>query len=123
MKLIRFIIGNILKVIDILTSPKKGFRSIENKKEIQSKLEGHSLYQFASCPFCIKVRRAMKRLNIDVELRDSKIDPYKAELLEKGGRLMAPCLRIDSDNKTKWHYESNDIITYLENTFPLPVQG
>ena len=62
-------------------------------------------------------------VNLDVELRDSKTDPYKAELLEKGGRLMAPCLRIDFDNKSKWLYESNDIIEYLENTFPLPVQG
>ena len=119
MKLIRVIVGSILKFLDFITSPKSGHRTEENKAAVQNELKQISLYQFASCPFCIKVRRTMKRLNLDVELRDSKTDPYKTELLEKGGRLMAPCLRIDSGDESQWMYESNDIINYLETRFPL----
>lgn len=120
MKLIRFIVGKILLVLDYLTSPKRGHRSEANKAQIQEDLKAYSLYEFKACPFCIKVKRQMKRLNLDIELRDAKNNQeIKNELVSKGGSHKVPCLRIDSDKGTQWMYESNDIINYLEKTFPL----
>lgn len=118
MKSIRFILGKIILLISALTMPKKERRSEENLASIKSDLSKLSLYQFQSCPFCVKVRRSLYRLDLKIELRDAKTDPYKTELLDKGGRLMAPCLRIEQGEKVTWMYESSDIIQYLEKSFP-----
>lgn len=77
-----------------------------------------SLYQFDACPFCARVRAAIKDLGIDVEIRDTQRDPERhRELVEGGGRGMVPCLRIDSNGHTDWLYESEDIIAYLRRRF------
>lgn len=121
MKLIRLIVGKILIFLDFLTSPKPGHRSKENKESVQQVLKTHSLYEFKACPFCIKVKRRMKALNLDIELRDAKNDEkIKNELVSGGGRHKVPCLKIETNGETKWMYESNDIIAYLEKEFPLP---
>lgn len=116
MKVIRFIIGIIISVINFLTRPSLGVRSEEKQKAVEDELKTYSLYQFAACPFCIKVRRTMRKLNLPIELRDAKNDPtIKAELLSKGGSPKVPCLRIGDS----WMYESNDIIHFLEEKFAL----
>ena len=78
-----------------------------------------TLYHFTSCPFCLRVRMALKRLGLDIRYRNIRQDPdARAELLAEGGRTMVPCLRIDSpDGKTVWMYESADIVRYLYHTF------
>ncbi len=76
-----------------------------------------SLYQFHACPFCLKTRRAFKKLNLNIQTRDALKNPHRADLLAEGGTIKVPCLRIDSNNKTTWLYESNDIIDYLEQHF------
>lgn len=119
MKLIRFIVGKLILFISALTLPSKEKRSEENKKQIKEKLASLSLYQFEACPFCVKVRRAMYKLDLDIELINSKEEPGKSELLEQGGRLMVPCLRIQDDEGETWMYESGDIISYLEQEFPV----
>ncbi|MCU7223279.1 glutaredoxin, partial [Pseudomonas brassicacearum] len=75
--------------------------------------------QFHACPFCVKTRRALHRLNVPVTLRDAKNDPlHRQALLEGGGRVKVPCLRIEEDDgKVTWMYESNDIIAYLDKRF------
>jgi glutaredoxin len=118
MKILRYIIGKILLLLSAMTLPKKAKRTPENTRAIKSQLAQYSLYQFEACPFCIKVRRALHRMDLNIELRDSKADPYKTELVEKGGRLMAPCLRIQNGDDVTWMYESNDIISHLESQFP-----
>jgi glutathione S-transferase len=40
-------------------------------------------------------------------------EQYRQELLEQGGKVKVPCLRIEQDGQVKWLYESNDIIAYL----------
>ena len=90
-------------------------------KAISAELTKLSLYQFKACPFCVKVRRQMRRLNIKIECRDAKNNPiYRNELLAEGGRLKVPCLRIEQpDGQVQWLYESDDINRYLQQTFPL----
>lgn len=82
-------------------------------------LNAHNLYHKSYCPFCLKVRAALKMMNLDVALVDVGADreAYQ-ELVTEGGRGMVPCLRIEHDNGTvEWMYESDDIIEYFEENF------
>jgi glutaredoxin len=75
-----------------------------------------SVYEYEACPFCIKVRRFMKASGISLPLRDAKKDPHKNELLQGGGKLQVPCLRVEKeDGSVQWMYESNEIITFLKS--------
>jgi len=77
-------------------------------------LEGLTLYQYQSCPYCMLTRHAMQSQGIAVEMRDIRSDPHsRDELLQGGGRLTVPCLRIEEEGHTRWMYESRDIIRYL----------
>ena len=115
MKLIRSVLGFVLIVLDKLTSPRAIKISDEQQKSILDQSKNLELFEFNACPFCIKVRRFMKRNNIILPLRDAKKDsPFRKELLENGGKVQVPCLKIQKDNQVQWLYESNDIIKYLE---------
>jgi glutaredoxin len=77
-----------------------------------------ALYQFPLCPFCIKTKRAMHRLGLNIEKRNAMSDLAHRERLEKeGGQIKVPCLLIEEDGEARWMYESNDIIAYLEKRF------
>jgi len=78
-----------------------------------------ALYQFHACPFCIVTRRTMRRLGLNIELRDAQNDPrWEQELIEQGGKRQVPCLRITGeDGKVEWLYESKDIMHYLEQQY------
>lgn len=76
-----------------------------------------SLYQFQACPFCLKTRRALKKLGLKVQTRNALKNPDRADLLAGGGEIKVPCLRIDNKNETIWMYESSEIIQYLEQHF------
>lgn len=116
MKLVRWLLGRIILLVDFITTPKGVKRDPKVQAQLDEKTKSLSLYQFAACPFCVKVRRAMKRNSLQLELRDAKREgTYRQELLEQGGKIKVPCLRIDDGNKVTWLYESNDIIAYLEN--------
>ncbi len=82
------------------------------------KVEGYSLYEFPTCPFCFKVRRALIRMGLDIELRNiHKSQQYATELITHGGRRMVPCLKIESKEGVFWMYESDDIIAHLKAKF------
>jgi glutaredoxin 2 len=74
-----------------------------------------ALYHYDSCPFCAKTRRSIDELNVDVELRNIQLNhQHRIELQQGGHKTQVPCLRInDSQGKTQWLYESDDIIHYL----------
>ena len=113
MKFIRFIVGKILLFLNAITLPSKIERSEEDQKKVALELKKYSLYQFVACPFCIKVRSVVHRLNLPMELRDAKEDPYKSELTSLGGRLKVPCLRIEEAGGVRWMYESSDIVKFF----------
>lgn len=85
----------------------------------KQKIAGLALYQYRGCPFCARVRRALARLGIEVELRDTLADRASAdELLAATGRRTVPVLRIRAeDGVTRWLPESAEIIAYLEERF------
>lgn len=78
-----------------------------------------ALYHFEGCPFCMRVRRAIDALGIDVELRNIYEDPQHLNALrEARGRSTVPVLRITSaDGEDRWMPESADIVRYLEATY------
>ena len=78
-----------------------------------------SLYQTRSCPYCEYVRSLMRRIGLDLELRDiNASSALRMELIEATGRQTVPCLRIDHDDgRSEWLHESADIIEYLEEHF------
>ena len=121
MKVIRWILGQIILILDFLTSPKAVVREAKEQRAIDDVTASMSMYQFKTCPFCVKVRRELKRHALHIELRDAKNDAeIKAELVREGGRHKVPCLRIEKpDNSVEWLYESNDIIAHLKNQFNL----
>ncbi len=84
-----------------------------------SVVPGLALYQYMGCGYCAQVRSIMKRLGVEVELRDTLQQPkFAQEVLEATGRSTVPVLRIDSeDGETRWMPESQDIIRYLVDRF------
>ena len=78
-----------------------------------------ALYYFDSCPFCIRVRRVIDALGIDVELRNIYEEPgYLEELRAARGRTTVPVLRITSaDGEERWMPESADIVSYLQASY------
>ncbi|AIY64738.1 glutaredoxin family protein [Pseudoalteromonas piratica] len=116
MKFVRWLLGRIILFFDFITTPRGVKRDAQLQAEIDAKTQNLSLYQFKACPFCVKVRRAMKRNSLNIELRDAKTEGIHRETLAaEGGKVKVPCLRIEQDDKVTWLYESNDIIAFLEN--------
>ncbi len=100
-------------------TPRSVNRDAEQQARIDEQTARLTLYQYEACPFCVKVRRAMKRQGLNIETRDVKrSDTAREELLAGGGDLKVPCLRIAEDEQSvQWMYESRDIIGYLEKRF------
>jgi glutaredoxin len=114
-KALRNGLGLLIVGIDKLTRPKATSRSVEQQNQAQNAVKGLSLYQLYACPFCVKTRRAIHLLNVDIELRDIGKDPeHRQTLQEEGGKVMSPCLRIEEGGDVRWLYQSNDIIAFLQ---------
>jgi len=117
LKIIREGLGRILIFLDWLIKPSIIKRSSEDQLLVDQKTEALKLYEFYACPFCIKTRRAIKRLNLNVETRNAQKGDFRKELELNGGKIQVPCLRVDYAGEVSWLYESNDIINYLEKHF------
>lgn len=116
--LIRNVLGIMIAAVDLITRGSKLKRSPEKQQEVNQELQSLSLYQFFACPFCIKTRRVMHKLNLPIETRSaSEGSPHREALLAGGGRVKVPCLRIEQNGKVEWLYESSEIIRYLETRF------
>ncbi|MBL4673176.1 MAG: glutaredoxin [Arenicella sp.] len=108
-------LGLIIVFFDWISRPKGIQRSEQEQAKAQSAMQGLSLYQFFACPFCTKTRRAIHKLNVNVEARDiNKNTEYRQQLEAGGGRVKVPCLRIEKNGEVRWIYESNQIISFLE---------
>ena len=117
MKALRWIVGRIILILNAIFSPRGMQRSETEQQAVDAAVANMHLYQFETCPFCVKVRRHAKRLNIPLATRDAKVAPWDKELLEQGGKRKVPCLRIEENDQIIWMYESNDIIAYLDKRF------
>lgn len=118
MQAIRWILGRLILLFDWIFTPKSVKRDAELQARIDQQMSGLALYQYPACPFCVKVRRAIKRNNLTIKLVNAKTcETSKKELEAGGGKLKVPCMRIeDPSGNITWMYESSDIIRYLEDT-------
>lgn len=118
MKVIRWLLGRVILLGNFVFAPRGVKRSAEQQQQINDKAEHLALYQFEACPFCVKVRRSMKRQSVQFELRDAKNnEQHRQELENGGGKVKVPCLRIENEQGVHWMYESSDIVAYLEKEF------
>ncbi len=117
-KAVREGLGRFIVLVNYLTRPTKIERPVRIQQEIDATAKGLSLYQFYACPFCVKTRRAIHRLNVPVSLIDAQGNQQnRDDLLNGGGAIKVPCLRIEANDNITWLYESNDIISYLNDRF------
>ena len=117
-KFMREGLGRIIAGASVMTQGKPMARTQDEQNSVDEACENLSLYQFQSCPFCVKVRRQIHQLNLPIELRDAKNnEQFRSELAESGGRIKVPCLRIEEKGSVQWMYESDDIIDYLQQRF------
>lgn len=68
------------------------------------------LYKYDTCPYCMRVMRALGELDLEVTLRDTIRDRGARDaLFEATGRTQVPCLFIDGQPL----FESADIVAWL----------
>ncbi|HID83095.1 MAG TPA: glutaredoxin [Chromatiales bacterium] len=119
LKILREGLGRVIVFVSWLTLPKPIQRAAEDQQRADEKAKNLALYQFYACPFCVKTRRAIRRLNVPIEIRNATEGSlWRSELEEKGGKVQVPSLKItDNNGSERWLYESDDIIRYLEKEF------
>lgn len=118
-KTIRLIVGPIILFGDKITTPRGVKRPENEQQKIDHEVRNLVLYQFKTCPFCIKVKRNNKRLSLNIETRDAQHNQtHREELLQGGGQVKVPCLKIvDDKGNDSWMYESAEIMEYLQGRF------
>ncbi|SEM08434.1 glutaredoxin family protein [Halomonas daqiaonensis] len=116
---LRLVLAPVMLVSEKLSTPQAIERSAEEQARVDEACRNLALYQFRTCPFCIKVRKEIARLGLNIERRDAQLDPeHRRELAEGGGRVKVPCLKIvHDDGTTEWLYESDDINAWLHRRF------
>ena len=119
MKVIHWILGSLILFFNWGFTPRSIKRDAKLQSSINAETEKLTLYQYKACPFCVKVRRAMKRNALNIQTTDAKrCEKSRDELVAGGGKLKVPCLKIeDAQGGQKWMYDSSEIISYLEGRF------
>jgi glutaredoxin len=118
-RIIRWPLGQLVIFADWITRPPLPEMSAARRAELDALTASLKMYQFGQCPFCVKTRRTIRRLGLNIELRDARNDPrWNRELIDEGGRYQVPCLRLlHADGSSAWMYGSQTIIDYLRQRF------
>jgi glutaredoxin len=104
---------------DAITGRRPMTRSADEQARVDGETKKLALYHFQACPYCRKVRRDIRLLGLDIEMRDIKRERARRdELVAGGGKKQVPCLRVvEPDGSARWIYESADITSYLRQRF------
>ena len=118
-KTLRVVLGPVMLLKERLTQPRGVVRDAAAQTTVNMQCKNLALYQFQTCPFCIKVRQEMRRLSLPIEHRDAQKDTaHRTALLHGGGAIKVPCLKIsDGSGQSQWLYDSAAIIAYLRARF------
>ena len=116
---LRLVLTPFLLLGNWLTQPKGIVRPPAEQQAVDARTQNLALYHFPTCPFCLKIRRTLRRLSLNIELRDAQHDDaHRAALIAGGGKPQVPCLLItDADGKQTWLYESDAINVWLNREF------
>ena len=116
---LRIVLGPFMQLWEFVSRPKGVVRAPALQQAVNQQCQSLVLYQFTTCPFCIKVRQEMRRLSLPIERRDAQHDVQNREdLLQGAGTVKVPCLKItDANGQSQWLFESGAIIRYLQGRF------
>ena len=116
---LRTVLGPVMLLKERLTQPAGVVREAAAQAGVDAQCQSLALYQFSTCPFCIKVRQEMRRLSLPIEKRDAQHHAaHRNELLQGTGATQVPCLRItEADGQTRWLQDSAAIVAYLRERF------
>lgn len=116
---LRLVLTPFMLLSEKLSTPKGVTRSAEQQARVDEASKDLALYQFRACPFCIKVRKEIARLGLNIETRDAQHDlQHRAALEAGGGHIKVPCLKMrEDDGSERWLYESDDIRAWLQEQF------
>ncbi|MCL1095039.1 MULTISPECIES: glutathione S-transferase N-terminal domain-containing protein [Shewanella] len=117
MFVIRWVLGRIILFLNFIFAPKKLKRPIAEQQKIDDATKNMTIYEYKACPFCVKVRRSLRRQGLNIVTLDAKQEPHKNTLLTEGGKLQVPCLKIEDAGQATWMYESSEIIGFLDKKF------
>lgn len=118
-KTLRVVLGPFMLIGEYLNRPKGLYRPPEIQGQVDQQCRDLVLYQYKTCPFCIKVRQETRRLSLNIKGLDAQHEgENRSALVNGGGKAKVPCLKItDQAGKTEWLYESGTIIAYLRRRF------
>ena len=118
-KTLRFVLGPVMLLREIITRPNGLVRHPAVQEKVDQQCRNIVLYEYKTCPFCIKVRQEIHRLSLRVERLDAQTDgKNRADLAGGGGQAKVPCLKIsDQAGSSQWMYESDVIVAYLRGRF------
>jgi glutaredoxin len=116
---LRVVLGPVMLLKERLTLPAGVQREAAVQAAVDQECQSLALYQFSTCPFCIKVRQEMRRLSLPIEKRDAQHNStHREALLEGSGATQVPCLKItDANGQTRWLQDSGAIVAYLRERF------
>jgi glutaredoxin len=118
-KSLRFVLGPVMLLWELVTRPTGLVRQPAMQKDLDQQCRSLVLYQYRTCPFCIKVRQEMRRLSLKIDLHTVQKDGQNREDLRLGGgQIKVPCLKItDQVGNSQWLYDSGEIVAYLRGRF------
>lgn len=114
-KTLRFVIGPLMLLWELVTRPRGLVRAPAAQEKLDQQCRQLVLYQYRTCPFCIRVRQEIRRLSLKLERRNvAKEGSNREDLVRGGGLAKVPCLKItDQAGHSQWLYDSAAIIAYL----------
>ena len=118
-KILRIILGPFMLLWELIARPQGIARPPATQEQVDRQCRDVVLYQYRTCPFCMKVRREIHRLSLKIETLDAQQEGRnRADLVSGGGQAKVPCLKIaDQAGNSRWLYESDAIIEYLRGRF------
>ena len=116
---LRVLLGPVMLLKEALTRPQGVVRTSAEQASVDAACRGLALYQYKTCPFCIKTRQEMRRLSLDIAKVDAQhAGPARTELLQGGGQTKVPCLKItDAAGSSRCLKKKKKIIAYLRSRF------
>ncbi|MEO8117924.1 MAG: glutathione S-transferase N-terminal domain-containing protein [Rhodoferax sp.] len=118
-KALRFVLGPVMLLWEFVSRPTGLVRQPALQGALDQQCCDMVLYQYRTCPFCIKVRQEMRRLSLKIErLNVQKMGKNREDLMLGGGQVKLPCLKItDQAGNSQWLYDSGEIVAYLRGRF------
>ncbi len=116
---LRVVLGPVILLKERLSRPAGLVRAQAAQDIVNKQCESLVFYHYKTCPFCMKVRREMRRLSLPIQHLDAQPEGRNREALKQGGGLAkVPCLKVtDAGGSSHWLYDSDKIMVYLRDRF------